>query len=63
MSEKKEHKGDDHKNHLLKNGELVEVSVSELKEKDTILIKPGEKVPADGIIPKSFELLETRKAI
>ncbi len=38
--------------HLLKDGETVDVDVSKLKANDTILIKPGEKVPADGIIVK-----------
>lgn len=34
--------------HLLKNGEVVDVSVDTLKLGDKILIKVGEKVPADG---------------
>ncbi|HZJ68986.1 MAG TPA: heavy metal translocating P-type ATPase, partial [Candidatus Eisenbacteria bacterium] len=38
--------------HLFKDGELVEVDLSELSPKDKILIKPGEKIPADGIIVK-----------
>ncbi len=35
---------------LVKNGEVVEVHVSDLKPGDVVLIKPGEKVPADGVI-------------
>lgn len=39
--------------HLIhKNGEIKEVPVSELKEGDHVLVKPGEKVPADGMIVK-----------
>ena len=38
--------------HLFKDGEVVEVDVSELKSGDKILIKPGEKIPADGNIVK-----------
>jgi len=37
--------------HLLKsNGETTDVSVKELKQNDAILVKPGEKIPIDGIV-------------
>lgn len=36
--------------HLLKDGKTIDVSVDELQRKDILLIKPGEKVPIDGII-------------
>jgi Cu2+-exporting ATPase len=36
--------------HLVKNGEIVEVAVSELKKEDIVLVRPGEKVASDGII-------------
>jgi Cu2+-exporting ATPase len=35
---------------LVHGGDITKVKVSDLKTKDIILIKPGEKVPADGII-------------
>jgi Cu2+-exporting ATPase len=35
---------------LIRNGEAVEVSTSELKVGDVVLIKPGEKVPIDGVV-------------
>lgn len=38
--------------HLFKDGEIVDVEIDELKKDDRILIKPGEKIPADGIILK-----------
>src|SRR6056297_3829917 len=39
--------------HLIKSeDEIVDVSVDELNSGDKILIKPGEKLPADGIITK-----------
>lgn len=38
--------------HLFKDGDVVDVDISKLKSNDKILIKPGEKVPADGIIVK-----------
>lgn len=35
---------------LIKNEEIVEVPTSELKVDDILLIKPGEKVPIDGVV-------------
>jgi len=35
---------------LLKDGEEVLVSVKELKEGDLIVVKPGEKIPVDGMV-------------
>ncbi len=34
--------------HKIDHGEISEVSINDLKEGDIILIKPGEKVAADG---------------
>lgn len=37
--------------HLLdEQGETVDVPVKELKEKDRVLVKPGEKIPIDGVV-------------
>ena len=36
--------------HLFKKDQTVEVPVSELKKDDLVLVKPGEKIPSDGII-------------
>lgn len=39
------------KAHLIKeNGETVDVPVKQLSTGDTILVKPGEKIPIDGIV-------------
>jgi Cu2+-exporting ATPase len=38
--------------HLFKGEDVEDVDISELKPEDKILIKPGEKVPADGVIVK-----------
>ena len=35
---------------LLKEGQEVEVSVEEVQVDDLILVKPGEKIPADGLV-------------
>lgn len=36
--------------HVLKNSEIVDMPVSELKPGDTVLIRPGEKIPSDGTV-------------
>ncbi|MFZ2975843.1 MAG: heavy metal translocating P-type ATPase [Candidatus Moraniibacteriota bacterium] len=40
------------KAHFKNDSEIVEVNVSELKKGDIILVKPGEKIPTDGIVVK-----------
>lgn len=40
------------KAHKLENGAEIDVDITELKEGDVIVVKPGEKVPADGLIEK-----------
>ena len=36
--------------HLVKNGTVEEVEVSQLKKDDVVMVKPGEKIPVDGIV-------------
>ncbi|MFN6946437.1 MAG: copper-translocating P-type ATPase [Cytophagaceae bacterium] len=36
--------------HLIKDGTTQEVRVDELKKGDLIMVKPGEKIPADGVV-------------
>ncbi len=36
--------------HLVKDGETMDVPVTELKPGDVVLVKPGEKIPADGVV-------------
>jgi len=36
--------------HLVKDGELVDVPVSQLKAGDVVLVRPGEKIPSDGTV-------------
>ena len=36
--------------HVVKNGEIVDVPVSELKVDDVVLVRPGEKIPSDGLV-------------
>ncbi len=35
---------------VLRDGEIVEVSVAELKAGDVVLVRPGEKIPSDGTV-------------
>ncbi|RLF67533.1 MAG: heavy metal translocating P-type ATPase [Thermoplasmata archaeon] len=36
--------------HLVKDSKIIEVSVSEVNPGDIVLVKPGEKIPVDGIV-------------
>ena len=36
--------------HVVKNSEIVDVPISELKVGDVVLIRPGEKIPSDGTV-------------
>jgi len=37
---------------ILKNDKEIEISIEELKIGDIIIVKPGEKIPTDGIVEK-----------
>ena len=43
-----------------KNGKIEKVNPEELKIGDTIIIKPGEKVPLDGVIKQGMSSLDTK---
>ena len=38
------------KANLIRNGEIIEIFIEELSLNDTVLVKPGEKIPGDGKI-------------
>ena len=44
--------------HLIQNGETKDVKISEIQKGDTILVKVGEKIPADGTIKKGSSYLD-----
>lgn len=50
----------DYANLVKDNGKVVEVDPNELKVDDFILVKPGEKVPVDGIIVEGTSSLDTK---
>jgi len=42
------------KAHRLENGRETDVDITELQEGDIVIVKPGEKIPADGAVTKGF---------
>jgi len=36
--------------HLIEDGEILDVKVSQLKASSIVLVRPGEKIPSDGIV-------------
>jgi len=39
---------------IIKDGEETKISVSELKVNDIVLVKPGEKIPVDGLVVDGY---------
>lgn len=36
--------------HIIQNGETKEIKVEDLKKDDVVMVKPGEKIPVDGLV-------------
>ena len=36
--------------HRIERGEVVDTAIEHIKEGDILLVKPGEKIPADGLV-------------
>lgn len=49
----------DHANRLMPDGTTVEVAPEEMAVGDMILVKPGERVPLDGVVIKGSSALDT----
>ncbi len=47
------------KAHLLENGSVVNKRLAEVNTGDMILIKPGERIPLDGVVQKGESSLDT----
>lgn len=45
---------------LLVNGEVKDVSPEEVKIGDIILVKPGEKIPLDGVVTEGNSFIDTK---
>lgn len=39
---------------IIKDGEEIQVLISEVKVNDVVLVKPGEKIPVDGVVVKGY---------
>ena len=44
--------------HLIQDGKTKEVKISEIKRGDLVLVKPGEEMPADGIVMNGSSYLD-----
>jgi P-type Cu2+ transporter len=44
--------------HIIRNGQTKEVPVEVLKENDMIMVKPGEKIPVDGLVTDGESYLD-----
>jgi Cu+-exporting ATPase len=45
---------------LLKDGKEIEVSIDELQVNDTIIVKPGEKIPTDGVVIAGYSSVDEK---
>ena len=43
--------------HVIRGGQTLQVPIEELQKGDVILVKPGEKVPADGVVSQGESYL------
>ncbi len=43
---------------LMKNGEQVSVPIEDVKVGDTIMVKPGEKIPVDGVVVQGASFVD-----
>lgn len=46
------------KANIIRNGEIFEVNIEEVSKGDTVFIKPGEKIPVDGIIVEGHSSID-----
>ncbi|GAB6065863.1 heavy metal translocating P-type ATPase [Aquifex pyrophilus] len=46
------------KAHLIRDGETVEVPTHSLKPGDLVLVKPGERIPADGVVEEGESFVD-----
>ena len=45
---------------VIRDGQEVEVSADELQEGDIIIVKPGEKIPTDGIVTAGYSSVDEK---
>ncbi|HRO47988.1 heavy metal translocating P-type ATPase [Agriterribacter sp.] len=44
--------------HVERNGEVTDINIQELQKGDTVIIKPGEKIPADGLVTEGNSFVD-----
>jgi Cu+-exporting ATPase len=44
--------------HLLKDGKETEIPVEKVKLNDILIVRPGEKIPVDGIVEKGYSSVD-----
>ncbi|MBD3191611.1 MAG: copper-translocating P-type ATPase [Candidatus Heimdallarchaeota archaeon] len=44
--------------HLIKDDEIIDVPLKQLEKGDVVLVKPGEKIPSDGVIVDGHSYLD-----
>ena len=44
--------------HLLKDGQEIEISIDQVKTGDILRVKPGEKIPVDGIVEEGSSFVD-----
>jgi len=45
---------------VIKNGQELKISIADVKEDDIILVRPGEKIPVDGIVVKGYSSIDEK---
>ena len=46
------------KANIIRNGEVIEIGIEEVSKGDTVFIKPGEKIPVDGVIIEGHSTID-----
>ena len=46
------------KANIIRNGEIIEIDIEEVSKGDTVFIKPGEKIPVDGLIIEGHSTID-----
>ena len=46
------------KANIIRNSEIVEIDINEVSKGDIVFIKPGEKIPVDGIIIEGYSTID-----
>jgi len=43
---------------VVRNGQTMDIAIEEVKRGDIVVVRPGEKIPVDGIITKGFSAID-----